>query len=313
MSETPKVSVIILAYNYARFLPAAIESAVGQTFADCEVIVLDNGSTDETPEVVRPYADKIIYHRLDTNLGRAGGKNAGLERARGEFIQFLDADDTLLPAKVERSLDVFEEFPDTDVVYCDTVFVNETGVHMEEATRWYRDRHFSGNEDVLVKLLQECFLLTHDAVIRRKAIDDIRGFDASCDMLEDWDFWLRLAVAGKKFRHLPETLARYNWHPTSITKNAGYIYQLRHNMVYKLKADPDFERTIGTKLYRVFLEYQHRALASSLYTLGRWKETRKELSRSFRKGGYRLSGKSASLYLKSFIKGTLQNEKTSQD
>ena len=313
MSELPLVSIIILAYNYARFLPAAIESALAQTFEDCEVIVLDNGSTDETPEVVKDYTGRIVYHRMDRNLGRAGGKNAGLDKARGAYIQFLDADDTLLPAKVERSMAVFEKYPEMDVVYCDTIFVNPEGDEMGRATRWYRDRHFDGTEGVLQKLVQECFLLTHDAVIRREAIEAIGGFDTSCDMLEDWDFWLRLAVAGKKFYHLPETLARYNWHPASATKDPDYTHQLRHNMVYKLIADPDFERSVGPDLYRVFLKHQHRALAGSLYNLGRWKESRKEFQESFRNGGFRLSGQSAGLYFKSFIKSAFGDEKTSQN
>ena len=313
MTQSPLVSIIILAYNYARFLPAAIDSALAQTYADCEVIVLDNGSTDETPEVVVPYAGRIVYHRLAENAGRAAGKNAGLKLARGTYIQFLDADDTLLPEKVERSMDVFREHPETDLVYSDTIFVDPDGNVMEDATRWYRERDFKNTEDVLEKLLQECFLLTHDAVIRRSAIDAISGFDESCDMLEDWDFWLRLAVAGSKFRHLPERLARYNWHPASITKNPEHSHQLRRNMVYKLLADPEFERSIGTDLYRSFCEHQHRELASNLYNLGRWRESRKELEESFRSGGFRLNGESAGLYFKSFVKSLLQTEKTPQN
>ena len=168
MPGTPTVSIIILAYNYARFLPAAIESALGQTFRDREVIVVDNGSTDETPEVVKPYLDRVIYHRLPENIGRGGGKNAGLAVARGRYIQFLDADDTILPEKLAKSIAVLDEQPQADIVYCDSLFVNEAGQPMEEATRWYRNRDFASSHDILGRFLRENFLLTHDGLIRRE-------------------------------------------------------------------------------------------------------------------------------------------------
>ncbi|HVF30679.1 MAG TPA: hypothetical protein VNA22_06890, partial [Pyrinomonadaceae bacterium] len=125
--------------------------------------------------------------------------------------------------------------------------------------------------------------------------------------------WLRLAVAGKVYFHLPETLAKYNWHPASATKDPVYTHELRSSMVYKLIEDPEFERSVGHDLYREFLKHQHRALASSLYNLGRWKESRKEFEESFRNGGFRWSGQSAGLYFKSFIKSALRTETTSQN
>jgi glycosyltransferase involved in cell wall biosynthesis len=305
MKEIPRVSVIILAYNYARFLPAAVESALSQTLGNCEVIVVDNGSTDETPEVAERYSGRIVYLRLKNNLGRGGGKNAGLSAAKGKYIQFLDADDTIRPEKLEKQVAILEARPEVDVVYCDSLFVNEKGEAMEDATRWYRSRHFTGDEGVLERLLQECFLLTHDGLMRRDAIDDIDGFDDSRDFLEDWDFWLRLAVAGKRFEHLPETLADYNWHGSSLTKNTARSYSLRRELVYKFVDDVNFKKKIGVTKYSEFLRYQHRELASGLYTLGRWRESRAEIMKSFKNGGS-FDRASMMLYLKSIIRSYLQ-------
>jgi glycosyltransferase involved in cell wall biosynthesis len=303
--ETPTASIIILAYNYARFLPAAVESALAQTFADREIIIVDNGSTDETPKVVKPYLDRVIYHRLPANIGRGGGKNAGLAAARGRYIQFLDADDTILPEKLAKSIAVFDEQPQADIVYCDSLFVNEAGQPMEEATRWYRERDFASSHDILGRFLRENFLLTHDGIIRREAIDEIGGFDQSRDHLEDWDFWLRLAVAGKRFVHLPERLAIYNWHMASITKGSENAYRLRRETVYKYVGDAAFERAVGGANYRAFLSHQHAVLAAQLYQLGRWRESRAEMALARKNGGTPQRG----LYFKSLVHTLVEGER----
>jgi glycosyltransferase involved in cell wall biosynthesis len=305
MTQTPLASVVILAYNYARFLPAAVESALAQTLQNREVIVVDNGSTDETPEVAARYEGRIVYLRLMNNLGRGGGKNAGFEAATGKYIQFLDADDTIRPEKLEKQAAILEDRVDVDVVYCDSLFVNEKGEAMEDATQWYRNRYFNRGEGVLDRLLHECFLLTHDGLIRRDAIVDIGGFDDTRDFLEDWDFWFRLAVAGKRFEHLPETLADYNWHGSSLTKNTARSYNLRREFVYKYVDDVKLKNAIGDARYSEFLRYQHRELASGLYTLGRWRESRAEIMKSFKNGGA-FDRASAMLYLKSIIRSYLR-------
>ena len=109
---TPRVSVVMAAKNYARFLPAAVESVLAQTFADWELLIIDDGSTDDTPEAVRPFlADpRVRYFRSD-RLGQPRAKNLGIGLSRGEFVAFLDADDAWLPTKLEKQLALFARRP----------------------------------------------------------------------------------------------------------------------------------------------------------------------------------------------------------
>jgi len=125
---TPRVSIVMAAKNYARFLPVAVESVLAQTFADWELLIIDDGSTDRTPDVVRPFlADhRVRYSRAD-RLGQSRAKNLGIRLARGEFVAFLDADDAWLPTKLEKQLALFANRPEVGVVFCRRMLIDEIG------------------------------------------------------------------------------------------------------------------------------------------------------------------------------------------
>ncbi len=108
--DLPPVSILINNYNYGRFLPCAIDSVLGQTYGNIEVIVVDDGSTDNSREVIRRYGDRIIPV-LKANGGQASAFNAGFRNSHGEIICFLDSDDFYLPAKVERMVNLFQQNP----------------------------------------------------------------------------------------------------------------------------------------------------------------------------------------------------------
>ena len=115
----PRVSVIIPCYNHGRFLAGAVESVTRQTFTDLEIIVIDDGSTDTTPDVVAGLADPRIRSRRTANAGVSAARNAGLDLARGEFIAFLDADDSWDPAKLERQVALMDAEPEVTLVFTD--------------------------------------------------------------------------------------------------------------------------------------------------------------------------------------------------
>lgn len=307
MSECPKVSVIIVTYNYAKFLPAAIESVLAQSFTDYELIVVDNGSNDNTPEVIERYAGKIKHCRLEKNAGRAGGKNVGIKMTRGKYIQFLDADDTLLPEKLEKQVRFLEENQEIGIVYSDSMFVNEYGEPMPEASRWYRNRHFKSEDSFLKKLVQENFLLTHDGLLRREAVLSSNGFDEQEDLMEDWDFWFRLALGGNQFYLLPEILSTYYKHGNSATNNAEYRHKLRKTFVYKHLADENLENFLGAELYQLFRSYQHWVMAVDLYNLKKWSECCKHIMESAKTDGYKISFEKISLLIKSQLHKLLRH------
>src|SRR5262245_39164876 len=115
----PLVSVVMAAKNYARFLPVAVESVFAQTFRDWELLVVDDGSSDDTPNAVRPFLPdhRVRYLRSD-RLGQPRAKNLGIGLSRGEFVAFLDADDAWEPTKLEKQLAVFRDKPEVGVVFC---------------------------------------------------------------------------------------------------------------------------------------------------------------------------------------------------
>lgn len=125
-TDTPKFSVVVACYNYGHFLSRAIDSVLAQTFKSYEIIVVDDGSTDETPEVAARYNGKIIYHR-QRNAGHCATNNKGAALARGEYIYFLDADDELLPQALQAFADVIERSPQIPVLFGGYISVSETG------------------------------------------------------------------------------------------------------------------------------------------------------------------------------------------
>ena len=130
----PTVSVVIPTYNRAALLPRALESVIAQTFLDWEIVLVDDGSTDETESVAADYANRLgsrFIHLRQDNAGSSAARNRGIDAARGEFIAFLDSDDEYLPRKLERQIRLFELCPELGLVYSDYAFIDSDGVRHE--------------------------------------------------------------------------------------------------------------------------------------------------------------------------------------
>lgn len=199
---TPTVSVAIATYNYGRFLGRALESALGQTFRDLEVIVLDDGSTDDTPSVIEPYRKdpRVRYYRAN-HLGVAAAKSAAVMQCRGPFVAFLDADDEWLPTKLERQLALFSDL-EVGVVSCGRTLIDPDGCELEyQQQPLYRGQ-------VLSQIYENNFVCFSSAVVRRVVLDAIGLFDERLPLAVDYDLWLR-AAARCSFDFVAEPLVRY--------------------------------------------------------------------------------------------------------
>src|SRR5206468_13114174 len=128
----PAVSVVIATHNYGRYLSSALDSALGQTFRDTEIVVVDDGSTDDTPAVVQPYLrdPRVAYHRTERQ-GQPRAKNLGISLSHAPLIAFLDADDIWLPAKLERQLPLFAADQEVAVVYSRRLMIDAEGWELE--------------------------------------------------------------------------------------------------------------------------------------------------------------------------------------
>jgi glycosyltransferase involved in cell wall biosynthesis len=185
----PTVSVVMAAKNYARFLPAAVESVLAQTVADWELLILDDGSTDDTPAAARPFlADRRVrYFRAD-KLGQPRAKNLGIGLARGEYVAFLDADDAWLPSKLEKQLAVFAAHPEAGVVFCRRHLIDESGDLLPRPGSSPPPRG-----RVLDRMFVQNFVCFSSAVVRRDVFAHVGRFDPEWDLAIDYDLWLRVA------------------------------------------------------------------------------------------------------------------------
>jgi glycosyltransferase involved in cell wall biosynthesis len=214
------VSTIIPAYNAERFIANAVNSALAQTHARHEIFVVDDGSTDDTPRVLRRFGDAVrVIHQA--NGGHVRARNHGAQRASGDWLAFLDADDEWLPEKLEKQLRAAEG--DVGLIYTDRENFGEigrVGTRASTATPLCEG-------DVFERLLLGNFITVSSVLVRREWFERLGGFDADLLVCEDWDLWLRFSAAGGIVRAVEEALTRYRWHSASMTNNQERMCQGR--------------------------------------------------------------------------------------
>lgn len=229
----PTVSVIIPAYEAAAYLPAALDSVFAQTRPPDEVIVVDDGSTDGTEGVVRahPRAADIRYLRQE-NAGAAAARNAGLREARGEWLAFLDADDTWLPHRLEAGLEVVARRP--DLRWCAGAFVERrlTGVEVVRGLSPTRGARFSYGvfENLFELFEQECNFSTVTMLVHRDCLAAAGLFDPALARREDVDLWVRIGLRYPRIGWVERPLAIYARRIESLThveKPHAHLWILR--------------------------------------------------------------------------------------
>jgi glycosyltransferase involved in cell wall biosynthesis len=198
----PAVSVVVATRNYGRFLAGALRSVLGQTWRDFELLIIDDGSTDDTAEVVRLFLNdrRVRYHRTD-GLGQSRAKNLGIQLTRAPLVAFLDGDDEWLPTKLERQLPLFDN-PAVGVVYSGRKLIDAASHDLPTP----RSVLVRGQiyDDLLVRN-PVCF---SSVVVRRAAFDAVGLFDPALPLSIDYDLWLRVA-RHFEFDHVDAPLVRY--------------------------------------------------------------------------------------------------------
>jgi teichuronic acid biosynthesis glycosyltransferase TuaG len=215
---SPRVSIITPAYNAARFLADTIDSVRAQTVQDWELIVVDDGSTDATVAIVQRYAEADPRIRLlrQANAGPSAARNNGMSAARGTFFAFLDSDDQWLPEFLECQLDVFARYPDTALVTANAYYLG--GPQDGQPRRPPSEGHPVLNLENIIKNDSAVFIMT---VFRREVFERIGGLDESQWTSEDYDFWIRAALAGFVFRISTRPLALYRRHEGSLSADSA--------------------------------------------------------------------------------------------
>jgi len=211
----PRVSVIMANYNYGRYLASAIESVLAQTLSDLELIVVDDGSTDDSLSVLARYADKDRIRILRVNhLGQPRAKNVGIDESNGQLIAFLDADDLWHPEKLERQLALFANDSRIGVVYSRRTLIDESGNELPYAQpTLYRG-------DVLSRMFQSNFVCFSSAVVRRRVLEHVGWFDPNIDLAIDYDLWLRVA-SHYHFDYVDAPLVKYRVGHGNLSRRVG--------------------------------------------------------------------------------------------
>ncbi len=208
----PKVSVIIPTYNRSEYISETIDSVVAQTYKDFEIIVVDDGSTDNTKEVLAKYGSKIKV--IDqVNSERAIARNNGVQNSSGEYIAFLDSDDLWLEDKLEKQVKILDEMKDVVLVYGQSLRIDEKSSDIKAAKR--QKEGYSG--DAFEKLLIRNIITSPTPVLRKKDFEKIDGFQTKYIPYEDWEFWIRMSLLGK-FYYISEPLSRYRIHSQQSVK-----------------------------------------------------------------------------------------------
>ena len=209
----PLISVIIPVYNGEKTIKETIESVLNQTFTDFEIIVINDGSKDETIQIVESLQDPRIKLFSYPNAGQAASRNRGISKAVGEFIAFLDADDLWTPDKLEAQLKALQENPQAAVAYSWTDFIDESGKFLRPGA------YMSVTGDVYKHLLVVNFLENgSNPLIRASALAEVGDFDGSVTPAEDWDMWLRLAIR-YQFVAVPSAQILYRVSASSSSAN----------------------------------------------------------------------------------------------
>ncbi|CAB50071.1 glycosyltransferase family 2 protein [Pyrococcus abyssi] len=223
----PIVSVIIPTYNRANLLRRAIASVLNQKFKDFELIVVDDASTDNTPEVVESIEDgRIRYIRLKKNSGGPIARNIGIKKAKGRFIALLDDDDEWLPHRLEVQVRKFENLgKEFGVVYGGFYYVSQDGRILGKRLPKHRG-------DIYSHLLKENFIGSPTLLIRRECFKKAGLFDPRLSSSQDWDMWLRIARY-YKFDYVDEIIAKYYVHGKQISFNMKKYIPGRERLIRK--------------------------------------------------------------------------------
>jgi len=261
------VSVILPAYNSSSFIIETIESVLKQTYSDFEIIVINDGSTDNTEKIVLSIKDKRIRYMMTKNRGNYFARNAGIGVAKGEYIAFLDHDDLWLEDKLKKQIMVFNK--DKDLAFCCT---DHYIFFYQERGKLYIDKLHTFLEDFLVqkkfieKLLEGNFIITSSVMIRKSCLDHLGNFDTYDHFSMDYDLWLRIILNYRAY-YMKDRLVLKRSHSSNMSlqaidnvKSLLYTFNktnhnIENNRFFDEKQKLLISKKIQLTIYNLGIEY----------------------------------------------------------
>jgi glycosyltransferase involved in cell wall biosynthesis len=244
IEKNPQVSVIIPTYNRARIIKEAVDSVLAQDFKHFELIVVDDGSTDNTSDVLAPYGDDVSIF-FQENKGVSAARNRGIAEASGQFIAFLDSDDLWLPKKLATQVDFFNQTPDALICQTEEVWIRN-GIRVNP-----KKRHKKPSGMIFERSLALCLVSPSAVMMRRELLDSAGGFDETLPVCEDYDLWLRISCRFPVYLIEIPLIIKRGGHDDQLSKGAGFDK-------FRIKA---IEKIIKTGMLS---DGQHRAALNML-------------------------------------------------
>ena len=249
----PTISVIVPAYNAERTILETITSVQQQTFSDFELIVINDGSTDRTLELLNTVNDPRLKVFSYANGGLSAARNRGISQASGEFIAYLDADDLWTADKLELQLAALQQYPESGVAYSWNYCMDEQG------KSFYADPPIFATDQVYAQLLMDNFIVNgSNCLIRRQAVESVGEFDPEVAGSADWDYWLRLALHWP-FVVVPKHQVFYRISSGSMSANVEFMERCNLRVIEKTfqSAPPEMQSLKNQSLARSYRYIAH--------------------------------------------------------
>jgi glycosyltransferase involved in cell wall biosynthesis len=251
----PKVSVVIPLYNHERYILAAVRSVLGQSFEDFELIIINDGSTDTSEDIVRGIHDKRIKYFFQENQGAANTINRGVQLAQGEFISILNSDDLYDAGRLEKCVKTLESDPSLFAVFTHLEQINEKGDYLKSVkgrehvwAAYVPEPSFKGENNLFLDLLAGNFIITTSNLFCRKSVFEQVGYFSNLKYAHDYDFFLRLCCRYKASL-IESPLLKYRVHGSNTLR----------------EDDPELNFEVGLVLASFFLKYGMRDIFSEYF------------------------------------------------
>jgi len=282
---TPKVSIVMPVLNGSKYIDHAIESILSQTVRDFELLVVDDGSTDDTPERIARFGQRANVRRIphEQTLGIARSVNDGLREATGQYIGFLDHDDAWLPHFLETQSRYLDAHPDVGMVHSDFQTIDGDGKILEHSVAESRRRGLRPSGHVFPQLFMDSFVVGNSVLIRRECFEKLGGFDESLRWA-DYNMWMRIARF-YRVDYVPEVLTQYRQHVGQQTRSvvaAPPPESVGMQSIKKiLEVYPEARQEVGDRAVRRRLAALYLDMAYQSLQAGDPSTTRRHLKSAF--------------------------------
>ncbi len=275
--KLPDVSVIIPVYNQEKYINECVQSVIQQDYEKLEIIVVDDGSTDATPNILKGFIGKIKYIRQE-NQGPSASVNNGIKIAQGSLICWLGSDDLYLAGKIFHQVELLLREPSISIVYSDYIMIDSDGKEIQKIQVPYPPP-----EQFARSLLLRNFINGSSVMMKRECFDKVGYYDETLKADPDGDMWFRLLKHGYRFGHIPIPLIKYRWHPNNISHNKELMRKCKDAVRLKVLEEFTPQQLFGDIIsYGGEIDKLYEEIAVCLFRDFNFKSAEEALLRSYK-------------------------------